>query len=699
MPVDGAALVDLGDVVVGELDGELGLVHQHLDEALVLGARREDALHHQFLLEPLGPGHLGAEDLGHPAHGEPLQEEELAEDVRLEFRRRWGLCRGGHAGREDSPRGRGIQGSGRPRRGGTPPSRPRDRGCDKAPGGTDPRLARRRAPRRGASSCPGSGRWGSSTRGSPTTPRSPGRCSCGPTGSTPGGGRPGSSRSRRCSSGAGRPAWPWPARAPGRVGAAPAGGAPRRPGRSPSRPPRWRASPPAAPALLAAAALATAPFLALFARQAVPDAPLAALSTAGGLAFAVALLDDGAGPGWARAGWVLLGLATLAKGPLGFALPGGALLGLARRHRASGGGSRRLGFVERVGRVPVPVGPLAFLAIARPLVRWSWPPGPGATTRAGPSSSGSGSTTTCAGSARGSTSPRRAAARSRTWDGSRWGPSPGWPRSPAGSGRRSGPAVSQGRARAGLALLCATLGASPARCSWGSPPPATRTTCSRSCPRCSCSRPSSSTGSSTRGSGATPLAGAPRRAPRSRPPGGALARQPRLLTALFTYDPRRAWPEEALGAPGAVLGGARASLALARDRRRGAPALGPRRRGGAWSPRRVLSAAWISCVHWPALAVHWTQREVFAAWRAESAGAGRAARGLAHELAGRDLLRAEPGARGGGPGAHARGRGAPRAALGGHRGGAGPVARERGRARASGCGWRDRRPGAIDSWS
>ena len=126
--------------------------------------------------------------------------------------------------------------------------------------------------------------------------------------------------------------------------------------------------------LLAAAALVTAPFVALFARQAVPDAPLAALSTAGGLAFAVALLDDRAGPGWARAGWVLLGLATLAKGPLGLVLPAGALLGwlvvTGEWRRA-----RRLGFVERVGRVAVPVGPLAFLAIALPwyLVMAAWP--------------------------------------------------------------------------------------------------------------------------------------------------------------------------------------------------------------------------------------------------------------------------------------------------------------------------------------
>ncbi|MEY2668455.1 MAG: hypothetical protein RJA59_1093, partial [Pseudomonadota bacterium] len=125
---------------------------------------------------------------------------------------------------------------------------------------------------------------------------------------------------------------------------------------------------------LAAVALCTAPFLALLARQAVPDAPLAALSCAATLSFAVALLDDRAEPGWALAGWVLLGWATLAKGPLGFALPGAALLSwfvVTGRWRDLG----RLGFVTRVRGVPVPIGPIAFLAIAVPwfAILASWP--------------------------------------------------------------------------------------------------------------------------------------------------------------------------------------------------------------------------------------------------------------------------------------------------------------------------------------
>jgi hypothetical protein len=32
----------------------------------------------------------------------------------------------------------------------------------------------------------------------------------------------------------------------------------------------------------------------------------------------------------------------------------------------------------------------------------------------------------------------------------------------------------------------------------------------------------------------------------------------------------------------------------------------------------LLSAGWISWIHWPTLAVHWTQREVFAAYRGEN---------------------------------------------------------------------------------
>ena len=53
-------------------------------------------------------------------------------------------------------------------------------------------------------------------------------------------------------------------------------------------------------------------------------------------------------------------------------------------------------------------------------------------------------------------------------------------------------------------------------------------------------------------------------------------------------------------------------LALAAVRRSG------RLAAGSLVAASLLSAAWISWVHWPALAIHWTQREVFAAYRGEN---------------------------------------------------------------------------------
>jgi len=119
-------------------------------------------------------------------------------------------------------------------------------------------------------------------------------------------------------------------------------------------------------ALFSSLALATSPFYALLARQALPDMPFVALSTVGAMAFAVAVFDDGdPGPGWAYAGWVALALATLAKGLLGFALVGAAFLAW---FLVTGDWGRlgRARFVERAGRAWLPLGPLVFLAIATP---------------------------------------------------------------------------------------------------------------------------------------------------------------------------------------------------------------------------------------------------------------------------------------------------------------------------------------------
>jgi 4-amino-4-deoxy-L-arabinose transferase-like glycosyltransferase len=366
--------------------------------------------------------------------------------------------------------------------------------------------------------------------------------------------------------------------------------------------------------LLAAAALVTAPFLALFARQAVPDAPLAALSTAGGLSFAVALLDDGAGAGWARAGWILLGFATLAKGPLGFVLPGAALLawlvvtGEWRR-------LRRLGFVERAGRVPVPAGPLAFLAIALPwyLVMAAWP---------GRDDSGW-------------------TFLQRFWlhdhlrrlgagvhvpsPGGGWLPYLGWlavgtfpwvAAVPGGLGEAIRTRGEPREARAGLALLCGLWAAAgyllvgfaatryPHYVLPVAPPLLVLSALFLD----------RLLDEGLRRHAVAGLLGAAALAAT----GWSLARQPRLLTALFTYDPRRAWPGEALGHPGAVLA-ALAAIGLL------GVAAGALRRSARIAVASLLvaaalSAGWISFLHWPALAVHWTQREVFVAWREERPG-------------------------------------------------------------------------------
>jgi 4-amino-4-deoxy-L-arabinose transferase-like glycosyltransferase len=366
--------------------------------------------------------------------------------------------------------------------------------------------------------------------------------------------------------------------------------------------------------LLTAVALVTSPFVALFARQAVPDAPLVALSTAGGLAFAVALLDDRAGPGWARAGWVLLGLATLAKGPIAFALPGAALLAwlvVTGEWRRLG----RLGFVERMGRVDVPVGPLAFLAIALPwyLVMAAWP---------GRDDSGW-------------------TFLQRFWlhdhlrrlgsgvhvptPGGGFLPYLGWlavgtfPWVAAVPGGLGEAVLTRGEprdARGGLALLCGIWGAAgyllvgfaatryPHYVLPVVPPLLVLSALflDRLLDEGLGSRPAEGL------LGVAALAAT----------GWSLARAPRLLTSLFTFDPRRAWPEGALGRPGAVLG-VLAALALL------GMAAGALRRSARVAVASLLvaatlSAGWVSFVHWPALAVHWSQREVFAAWWEEHPG-------------------------------------------------------------------------------
>ena len=119
-------------------------------------------------------------------------------------------------------------------------------------------------------------------------------------------------------------------------------------------------------AILSAVALATMPFYALLARQAIPDMPFVSLATAGALCFAVALLDDRARAApWAYAGYVLLAYATLAKGLLGVGLVGATFLAWLLV-TGEWGRLPRLRLVERVGPLWLPLGPLVFLAIAGP---------------------------------------------------------------------------------------------------------------------------------------------------------------------------------------------------------------------------------------------------------------------------------------------------------------------------------------------
>lgn len=381
--------------------------------------------------------------------------------------------------------------------------------------------------------------------------------------------------------------------------------------------------------LLAAAALSTAPIVALLARQAIPDAPLAALSTAGGLALAVSLLDDRAGTGWAAAGWVLLAFATLAKGPIGLLLPAAALLAwlvVTGQWRRAG----RLAPVDRVRGIPVPAGPLAFLAIAVP---WY------AAMAAWPGRDESGWTFV-----------------QRFWlydhlrrvatgahapvSGGGWLPYLGWiaigtfpwvAAIPGGIGEAIRTRGEPRDARGGLALLCglwALAGYLLVALAATRYPhyvlPAVAPLLVLAVlflDRLLDDGPGRPVVPGVLG--AVALAAT----------GWALARSPRLLTALFTYDPRRAWPGAALDAlhpearlgpialsarPGAVLAGvtalALAGIALGAARRSGRIA------AGSLVAAAALSAAWISWIHWPEIAVHWTQREVFAALRREAPG-------------------------------------------------------------------------------
>jgi 4-amino-4-deoxy-L-arabinose transferase-like glycosyltransferase len=380
-------------------------------------------------------------------------------------------------------------------------------------------------------------------------------------------------------------------------------------------------------AWLAGTALATAPFVALLARQAIPDLPLAALSTAGGLALAVALLDAEAPPGWAYTGWVLLGFATLAKGVLGFALPAAAILAwlvVTGEWRRAG----RLRLVERIGRVAVPLGPAAFLAIAVP---WY-------AVMAGFQGLDDSGWTFLQRFWLHDHVRRLTAGVHAPVQGRGWLASVGWiavgtfPWVAALPGAAGEVLRTRGRAgtpRQDLALLCGL---------WALGGYALVALAATFYPHYALPivppllvlaalfldrliedglRPHRMAAAL----GVAAFAAT----------GWALAASPRLFTALFTYDPRRAWPAAELdalhppllagavpvsGRPGFVLAALLAlgllGLAASAVRR------SARAAAGTLAGVALALAAWLSWVHVPELGRHWTQREVFAAlWAQE----------------------------------------------------------------------------------
>ena len=77
--VDLPEVVDVDDVRMAQLGGELGLAEEHLEEVRRVREVREDALDGDPTIEAFEPLLLGKEDLGHPAAGDPPQKDVLTE--------------------------------------------------------------------------------------------------------------------------------------------------------------------------------------------------------------------------------------------------------------------------------------------------------------------------------------------------------------------------------------------------------------------------------------------------------------------------------------------------------------------------------------------------------------------------------------------------------------------------------------------
>ena len=72
---DAAEVVDLDDVRVLQLDGDLGFVDEHLDELIVVREVLQDALDDEELLEAAVREALGLEHLRHSADGDFVDQE------------------------------------------------------------------------------------------------------------------------------------------------------------------------------------------------------------------------------------------------------------------------------------------------------------------------------------------------------------------------------------------------------------------------------------------------------------------------------------------------------------------------------------------------------------------------------------------------------------------------------------------------
>ena len=87
LAVDLAELEDLDDLRVLQRALQLGLVDEHGEELGIGGEVRQDALDDEDLLEAVRAGLTRAEDLGHAAHGQAL--EQLIPAERTGYECRW----------------------------------------------------------------------------------------------------------------------------------------------------------------------------------------------------------------------------------------------------------------------------------------------------------------------------------------------------------------------------------------------------------------------------------------------------------------------------------------------------------------------------------------------------------------------------------------------------------------------------------